>query len=150
MSGPIAKPDGSAPTNWLSVFGGPAWEWDSVRKQYYLHNFLASQPDLNFHNPRGAGRAARDGRFWLDRGVDGFRLDTVNYYFHDKKLRDNPPLRMTQERKGSTDQSLRISRTICTTRRSRKTSISSNAFARCWMSTTTAPRLARSATAHAR
>ena len=55
-----AKPDGTAPNNWLSVFGGPAWEWDGTRKQYYMHNFLASQPDLNFHNAGGAGRAARD------------------------------------------------------------------------------------------
>lgn len=86
-----AKPDGTAPNNWLSVFGGPAWEWDGVRKQYYMHNFLASQPDLNFHN-RDVQDAVLDSvRFWLDRGVDGFRLDTVNYYFHDEELRDNPP-----------------------------------------------------------
>ena len=86
-----AKPDGTAPNNWLSVFGGPAWEWDGVRKQYYMHNFLASQPDLNFHN-RAVQDAVLDAvKFWLDRGIDGFRLDTVNYYFHDKELRDNPP-----------------------------------------------------------
>ncbi len=85
-----AKPDGTAPNNWLSVFGGPAWEWDGVRKQYYMHNFLASQPDLNFHN-RDVQQALLDAvRFWLERGVDGFRLDTVNYYVHDKELRDNP------------------------------------------------------------
>ncbi|MCL6706908.1 alpha-glucosidase family protein [Pseudomonas sp. R2.Fl] len=86
-----AKPDGTAPTNWLSVFGGPAWEWDGVRKQYYMHNFLSSQPDLNFHNREVQDALLQTLRFWLDRGVDGFRLDTVNYYFHDKKLRDNPP-----------------------------------------------------------
>jgi len=85
------KPDGTAPNNWLSIFGGPAWEWDGVRRQYYMHNFLTSQPDLNFHS-----RAVQDAvlaavKFWLDRGVDGFRLDTVNYYFCDKALRDNPP-----------------------------------------------------------
>ena len=85
------KPDGTAPTNWLSVFGGPAWEWDGVRKQYYMHNFLASQPDLNFHNPEVQDALLETVRFWLERGVDGFRLDTVNYYFHDKLLRDNPP-----------------------------------------------------------
>ncbi len=86
-----AKPDGTAPNNWLSVFGGPAWEWDGVRKQYYMHNFLASQPDLNFHN-REVQEAVLDAvKFWLERGVDGFRLDTVNYYVHDKELRDNPP-----------------------------------------------------------
>ncbi|MGC4409371.1 alpha-glucosidase [Rhizobium rosettiformans] len=86
-----AKPDGTAPNNWLSVFGGPAWEWDGVRKQYYMHNFLASQPDLNFHNKDVQDAVLDSVKFWLDRGVDGFRLDTVNYYFHDKELRDNPP-----------------------------------------------------------
>jgi alpha-glucosidase len=86
-----AKPDGTAPNNWLSVFGGPAWEWDGVRKQYYMHNFLASQPDLNFHNREVQDAVLDSVKFWLDRGVDGFRLDTVNYYFHDKELRDNPP-----------------------------------------------------------
>ncbi|WP_250937615.1 alpha-glucosidase [Allorhizobium sonneratiae] len=85
------KPDGSAPTNWLSIFGGPAWEWDGVRRQYYMHNFLASQPDLNFHNPEVQQAVLEAARFWLERGVDGFRLDTVNYYFHDRQLRDNPP-----------------------------------------------------------
>ncbi|MCX8996632.1 alpha-glucosidase family protein [Rhizobiaceae bacterium BDR2-2] len=86
------KPDGTAPNNWLSVFGGPAWEWDGTRKQYYMHNFLTSQPDLNFHNPEVQNAVLEAARFWLDRGVDGFRFDTVNYYFHDRKLRDNPPL----------------------------------------------------------
>ena len=86
------KPDGTPPNNWLSVFGGPAWEWDSVRRQYYLHNFLASQPDLNFHNPEVQDALLDTVRFWLERGVDGFRLDAVNFYFHDKQLRNNPPL----------------------------------------------------------
>ncbi|MEQ1950787.1 alpha-glucosidase [Mesorhizobium sp. CN2-181] len=93
------KPDGSAPNNWLSIFGGPAWEWDSVRKQYYLHNFLASQPDLNFHNPQAQEALLAAVRFWLDRGVDGFRLDTVNFYVHDQKLRDNPPLKLGKAEK---------------------------------------------------
>ena len=84
-------PDGAPPNNWLSVFGGSAWEWDSGRRQYYLHNFLASQPDLNFHNPAVRDAALEVLRFWLERGVDGFRFDTVNYYFHDRKLRSNPP-----------------------------------------------------------
>ncbi|MEY9780418.1 glycosidase [Sinorhizobium fredii] len=83
------KPDGTAPNNWLSIFGGPAWEWDGVRKQYYMHNFLSSQPDLNFHEPAVQEALLATVRFWLDRGVDGFRLDTVNYYFHDRHLRDN-------------------------------------------------------------
>ena len=87
-----AKPDGTAPTNWLSIFGGPAWEWDSRRCQYYMHNFLTSQPDLNFHNEDVQDAVLSAARFWLDRGVDGFRLDTVNFYFHDAELRDNPPL----------------------------------------------------------
>lgn len=85
------KPDGTAPNNWLSIFGGVAWEWDTRRRQYYLHNFLASQPDLNFHSPAVQDALLDVARFWLDRGVDGFRLDTVNFYFHDKDLRDNPP-----------------------------------------------------------
>ncbi|KQZ12917.1 alpha-glucosidase [Mesorhizobium sp. Root554] len=86
------KPDGTAPNNWLSVFGGPAWEWDATRRQYYLHNFLAAQPALNFHNPDLQDALLSTVRFWLDCGVDGFRLDTVNYYVQDRWLRDNPPL----------------------------------------------------------
>lgn len=84
------KPDGSPPNNWLSIFGGSAWAWNSTRRQYYLHNFLTSQPDLNFHN-RKVQKAMLDvARFWLDKGVHGFRLDTVNFYFHDDRLRPNP------------------------------------------------------------
>ncbi|MBB3655122.1 alpha-glucosidase [Rhizobium sp. BK650] len=85
------KPDGTAPNNWLSIFGGPGWEWDGVRRQYYQHNFLTSQPDLNFHCKEVQDALLKTVKFWLDRGVDGFRLDTVNYYFCDKLLRDNPP-----------------------------------------------------------
>ncbi|KQT83187.1 alpha-glucosidase [Aurantimonas sp. Leaf443] len=87
-----AKADGAPPNNWMSNFGGSAWEWDAGRQQYYLHNFLISQPDLNFHNPHVQDAMLDVTRFWLDRGVDGFRLDTVNFYFHDAELRDNPPL----------------------------------------------------------
>ena len=83
--------DGSPPNNWPAVFGGRAWEWNPTRGQYYLHNFLASQPDLNFHNPAVQDEVLDIMRFWLERGIDGFRLDTVNYYFHDRKLRSNPP-----------------------------------------------------------
>lgn len=86
-----ARPDGTPPNNWSSVFGGSAWEWDGHRKQYYLHNFLTSQPDFNFHNKEVQDWLLETMRFWLDRGVDGFRLDTVNFYFHDQKLRNNPP-----------------------------------------------------------
>jgi len=87
-----AKPDGTPPNNWLSIFGGSAWEWDGERMQYYLHNFLTSQPDLNLHNADVQDALLDVARFWLERGVDGFRLDTINFYFHDQQLRDNPAL----------------------------------------------------------
>ena len=87
-----AKPDGTPPNNWLSIFGGSAWSWDARRCQYYLHNFLVSQPDLNFHEPKVQDALLDVARFWLERGVDGFRLDTINFYTHDAQLRDNPPL----------------------------------------------------------
>ncbi|MDR7191479.1 alpha-glucosidase family protein [Luteimonas terrae] len=86
-----ARADGTAPNNWLSIFGGPAWRWEPRRGQYYLHNFLSSQPDLNFHNPEVQQATLDYVRFWLDRGVDGFRLDSINFCFHDAQLRDNPP-----------------------------------------------------------
>ena len=76
--------------NWLSIFGGTAWKWDTRRRQYYLHNFLVSQPDLNFHNPEWEAELLDIARFWLEVGVDGFRPDTVNFYFHDQELRSNP------------------------------------------------------------
>jgi alpha-glucosidase len=84
------KNDGP-PNNWVSVFGGSAWTLDETRGQYYLHNFLKEQPDLNFHNPHVQDAVLAECKFWLERGVDGFRLDVVNFYFHDKQLRDNPP-----------------------------------------------------------
>jgi len=86
------RPDGTPPNNWLSVFGGAAWTWDTRREQYYLHNFLASQPDLNLHHAPVQEALLDVARFWLQRGVDGFRLDTINFYFADRYLRDNPPL----------------------------------------------------------
>ncbi|MBK8908833.1 MAG: alpha-glucosidase C-terminal domain-containing protein [Rhodospirillales bacterium] len=85
------KPDGTAPNNWLSVFGGPAWDWEPRRKQYYFHNFLKEQPDLNFHNNEVQTAVLDAARFWLDRGVDGFRMDVANFFCHDPQLRDNPP-----------------------------------------------------------
>ncbi|MBA4086711.1 MAG: alpha-glucosidase [Novosphingobium sp.] len=85
------KPDGSPPSNWQSVFGGPAWTWDARRRQYYLHNFLSSQPQMNAHNPDVQDALLGVMRFWLDRGVDGFRLDALNFLMHDPTLRDNPP-----------------------------------------------------------
>ena len=84
------KPDGSPPNNWLAVFGGAAWTYEPQREQYYLHNFLAEQPDLNWYNPEVREVLADVVRFWMNRGVDGFRLDTANYYAHDQELRDNP------------------------------------------------------------
>ena len=86
-----AKEDGSPPNNWQASFGGPSWTWSPRRRQYYLHNFLAQQPDLNFWNPEVREAVLRIARFWLDRGVDGFRLDVINYIVHDRELRDNPP-----------------------------------------------------------
>ncbi|NRP36056.1 Oligo-1,6-glucosidase [Marinobacterium sp. xm-d-579] len=85
------KPDGTPPNNWLSIFGGSSWQWDTQRQQYYLHNFLTSQPDLNFHNPEVFQANLDNMRFWLDLGVDGFRLDTVNLYYHSAGLENNPP-----------------------------------------------------------
>ncbi|CAN7180288.1 beta-galactosidase BglA [Mesorhizobium sp. LjRoot246] len=87
-----ARPDGTPPNNWLSIFGGSAWQWDTSRQQYYMHNFLAEQPDLNFHNRQVQDALLDVTRFWLERGVDGFRLDTINFYFHSQGLENNPPL----------------------------------------------------------
>jgi len=84
-------PDGCPPNNWLSVFGGPAWQWDTRRKQYYMHNFLTSQPQLNFHNPEVQQAHLDAQRFWLQRGVDGVRMDACVFHFHDRQLRSNPP-----------------------------------------------------------
>lgn len=87
-----AKADGSPPSNWQSVFGGPAWTWDARRGQYYMHNFLPEQPQLNVHLPAVQDALLDVARFWLDRGVDGFRFDAINFALHDPRLRDNPPL----------------------------------------------------------
>jgi alpha-glucosidase len=88
-----ARPDGTPPTNWQSVFGGSAWAWEPHRRQYYLHNFLESQPDLNFHHVPVQDQLLAEVRFWLERGVDGFRFDAVNFQFHDARLRNNPAAR---------------------------------------------------------
>ncbi|MBH0113413.1 alpha glucosidase [Novosphingobium sp. YJ-S2-02] len=85
------KPEGSPPSNWQSVFGGPSWRWDGRRGQYYLHNFLDRQPQLNVHNPKVQDALLDVARFWLDRGVSGFRIDALNFTMHDPELRDNPP-----------------------------------------------------------
>lgn len=87
-----AKEDGSPPNNWLSSFvGESAWEWDETRQQFYFYNFIKSQPDLNWHSPGVVDAIFEVAQFWLDKGVDGFRIDAPNYFFHDLQLRDNPP-----------------------------------------------------------
>jgi len=85
-----AKPDGTPPNNWLATFGGPSWSWSPRRRQYYLHNFLVEQPQLNFWNADVQDAILEVARFWLDRGVDGFRLDVINFIVHDRMLTDNP------------------------------------------------------------
>jgi len=94
-----AKLDGTPPNNWLAIFGGSAWEWEPRRCQYYLHNFLKSQPDLNYHCPAVRKQMLEEVEFWLERGVDGVRLDAINFCFHDKELRNNP-VNPVEERKG--------------------------------------------------
>ncbi|HVG01096.1 MAG TPA: alpha-amylase family glycosyl hydrolase [Chloroflexia bacterium] len=84
-------PGGGPPNNWLSVFGGSAWEYDHATGQYYYHQFLKEQPDLNWRNPDVVEAMHAAMRFWLDRGVDGFRLDAVWFLFEDPELRDEPP-----------------------------------------------------------
>jgi len=90
------KPDGGnadqprLPNNWLSVFGGPAWEWDEATGQFYLHSFLKEQPDLNWRNPEVKAAMFDVVRFWLERGVDGFRIDVAHYIMKDPEMRDNP------------------------------------------------------------
>ena len=86
------RADGSPPNNWQSVFGGPAWSWSASRQQYYMHNFLAEQPQLNGHHPAVQQALLDVMAFWLDRGVDGFRFDAINYAMHDRALTDNPAL----------------------------------------------------------
>ena len=94
-----ARPDGTPPNNWLSVFGGSAWEWEPRRGQYYLHNFLKEQPDLNFHNPQvieallGAGRASGSSAASTASGVDA-----IDFGVHDPQLRNNPPRRARERR----------------------------------------------------
>lgn len=85
-----ARADGTPPNNWLSVFGGDAWTWEPRRQQYYLHHFLPSQPKLNLRNPAVMEALLEVARLWLDRGIDGFRLDAVDFLVHDEALRDNP------------------------------------------------------------
>jgi alpha-glucosidase len=83
-------PRGGPPNNWMSLFGGSAWEFCESRGQYYLHNFLKSQPDFNFHEPAVQKALLEACEFWLQKGVRGFRLDVCNFYFHSKGLENNP------------------------------------------------------------
>ena len=85
-----AKPDGSPPNNWMSIFGGSAWEWDEATGQYYLHTFLKEQPDWNWENPVVRREMQRVLRFWFDLGVDGMRADAVRWISKDEHLRDDP------------------------------------------------------------
>ena len=86
-----AGPDGALPNNWLANFGGPAWEWDAATGQFYYHAYLAQQPDLNWRNPEVRATMFEVMRFWLDRGVDGFRIDVLWHLIKDDQFRDNPP-----------------------------------------------------------
>ena len=85
-----ALEDGSPPNNWLAMFGGRAWEWDEQTRQYYYHAFLKEQPDLNWRNPDVQQAMLEVMRFWLDKGVDGFRVDVMWHLIKDLQLRDNP------------------------------------------------------------
>ena len=93
------QPDGTPPNNWLAIFGGSAWEWEPRRCQYYLHNFLKTQPDLNYHCPQVQQQILSEVEFWLKRGVDGLRLDAIIFCFHDQLLRNNPA-KPEEERRG--------------------------------------------------
>jgi alpha-glucosidase len=84
------KPDGAPPNNWMSNFGGPAWTFDEATSQYYYHAFLREQPDLNWRNPAVREAMHNVLRFWLDRGVDGFRVDVMWHLIKDAEFRDNP------------------------------------------------------------
>ena len=107
-----AKPDGSPPNNWQAVFGGPSWTWGARRRQYYCHDFLVEQPDLNYWQPAVREEILGAAKFWLDRGVDGFRLDVINFVVNDPALTDNPiaeyrrpPAQATQYQKHIHDRS---------------------------------------------
>lgn len=84
-------PEGGPPNNWQSFFGGPAWTLDAATGQYYLHQFLSQQPELNYRNPEVRYALRETMRFWLDKGVDGFRIDVIWLMIKDEELRDNPP-----------------------------------------------------------
>jgi len=105
-----AAADGGPPNNWLSYFGGPAWAWHEDTQQYYLHSFLKEQPDLNWRNPEVVEAMHSVLNYWLDRGVDGFRVDAVLPMIKDDQFRDNPPKIETDygKEKGASESQLRI------------------------------------------
>lgn len=84
-------PDGGPPNNWLSFFGGPAWTFDEKTGQYYLHQFVSQQPELNYRNPQVLAAMLDVMRFWLDKGLDGFRVDVIWLMIKDEQFRDEPP-----------------------------------------------------------
>lgn len=101
-----ADESGKPPNNWRSVFGGSGWEWDEKTEQFYYHAFLKEQPDLNWRNPEVQEAMFDVMRFWLDKGVDGFRVDVMWHMIKDKKLRDNPQNPNYQEHMSDYDQLL--------------------------------------------
>jgi alpha-glucosidase len=90
--------DGYYPNNWIGIFGGPTWTWNAARGQYYLHHFLSTQPALNLWNDEVFEAVVADALFWIDMGVDGFRVDAMPHFLSDRALRDNPPLPKGKER----------------------------------------------------
>lgn len=141
------QPDGSPPNNWLSVFGGSSWQWDSRRRQYYLHNFLTEQPDLNFHNEETVGALLDTVKFWLDRAstVSAWTPPTsISTTQHCAPTRPIPPSRTTSGSRHITG------RTTATTRTVRRRRASSGGCAPCWTSIPDRRRSARSARVPAR
>ena len=103
-----AAPDGGPPNNWRSEFGGPAWTWDPGREQYYYHAFLSCQPDLNWRCRDVVEAMLNVMRFWLDRGVDGFRVDAIHHLMEREDLADNPPNPLWREEMDPADRLLRV------------------------------------------
>ena len=103
-----AAEDGGPPNNWLAAFGGTGWEWDEKTQQYYYHAFLKEQPDLNWRNPEVQRAMMKVMRFWLDRGIDGFRVDVMWHMIKDDQFRNNPPNPDYQNHMATYDQLLPV------------------------------------------
>lgn len=130
------REDGTPPNNWLSLFGGVAWQWEPRREQYYLHNFLVDQPDLNFHNAEVQQATLDNVRFWLDRGVDGFRLDAINFAFTTHNCAITRPSRQTSGWGVALARTIRTpTSTTTSTTRSRKICRFWSGCAVCWTAT---------------